>query len=142
VRVVNTIDMAAARRGTNEDSASGITTLAHFANSSSDSNWPHGAQRTVPRYSIIAVAELVETASTMCIEGRMTEISRKGCYVNTPSTLPVDTLLKVVVSCDDSTFMTNGKVIYVHEGIGMGIVFVDSTEDQLEVLNSWLADAS
>ena len=78
----------------------------------------------------------------MCIVGRMTEISRKGCYVNTPNTVPVNTLLKVVVSCDDKTFMTNGKVIYVHEGIGMGIVFVDPTEDQLEVLNSWLAEAS
>lgn len=62
--------------------------------------------------------------------------------MNTPSTLPVDTSLKVVISCDEKTFMTNGKVIYVHEGIGMGIVFVDSAEDQLEVLNSWLADAS
>jgi hypothetical protein len=90
---------------------------------------------------MLAVAELVETASTMCIVGRLTEISRKGCYVNTPSTLPADTFLKVVISCDEKTFMTNGKVIYVHEGIGMGIVFVDSTEDQLEVLNSWLAVA-
>ena len=98
--------------------------------------------REVPRYSILAVAELVETASTMCIVGRMTEISRKGCYVNTPSTVPVDTFLKVVISCDENTFMTNGKVIYVHEGIGMGIVFVDSTEEQMEVLNSWLAEAS
>jgi hypothetical protein len=98
--------------------------------------------REVPRYSILAVAELVETASTMCIVGRMTEISRRGCYVNTPSTLPVNTLLKVVISCDENTFMTNGKVIYVHEGIGMGIVFVDSSEEQMEVLNSWLAEAS
>jgi hypothetical protein len=98
--------------------------------------------REVPRYSILAVAELVETASTVCVVGRMTEISRKGCYVNTPSTLPVNTLLKVVISCDENTFMTNGKVIYVHEGIGMGVVFVDSTEGQMEVLNSWLAEAS
>jgi hypothetical protein len=88
------------------------------------------------------VAELVEPASTMCVVGRMTEISRQGCYVNTPSTLPVDTCLRVVISCDEIAFMTNGKVIYVHEGIGMGIVFVDSTEDQLEILNSWLAEAS
>jgi hypothetical protein len=96
----------------------------------------------VPRYSVLAVAELVETASTMCIVGRMTEVSRKGCYVNTPSTLPLDTFLKVVISCDEKTFMTNGKVIYVHEGIGMGIAFVDAAEDQMEVLNSWLVDAS
>jgi hypothetical protein len=91
---------------------------------------------------MLAVAELVETATTMCIVGRMTEVSRKGCYVNTPSTLPADTSLKVVISCDERTFMTDGKVIYVHEGIGMGIAFVDSNEDQLEVLNSWLADAT
>jgi hypothetical protein len=91
---------------------------------------------------VLAVAELVETASTMCIVGRMTEVSRKGCYVNTPSTLPLDTFLKVVISCDEKTFMTNGRVIYVHEGIGMGIAFVDAAEDQMEVLNSWLVDAS
>ena len=96
----------------------------------------------MPRYSVLAVAELVETASTMCIVGRMTEVSRKGCYVNTPSALPLDTFLKVVISCDEKTFMTNGKVIYVHEGIGMGIAFVDAAEDQMEVLNSWLVDAS
>ena len=90
----------------------------------------------------MAVAELVEPESTMCIVGRMTEISRKGCYVNTPSTVPVNTLLKVVISCDEKIFVTDGKVIYLHEGIGMGIFFVDPTEEQLEVLNSWLADAA
>ena len=72
----------------------------------------------------------------------MTEVSRKGCYVNTPSTLPLDSFLKVIISCDEKTFMTNGKVIYIHEGIGMGIAFVDAAEDQMEVLNSWLVDAS
>ena len=54
----------------------------------------HGGPRTVPRYSVLAVAELVETASTMCIVGKLTEVSRKGCYVNTPSTLPVNTFLR------------------------------------------------
>jgi hypothetical protein len=116
--------------------------LASFANPPSDLSRVYSPMREVPRYSILAVAELVETASTMCIVGRMTEISRKGCYVNTPSTLPVNTLLKVVISRDENTFMTNGKVIYVHEGIGMGLVFVDSSEEQMEVLNSWLAEAS
>jgi hypothetical protein len=115
--------------------------LAYIPNPPLDLDWSRGPQRTVPRYSVLAVAELVETGGTMCIVGRMSEISRKGCYVNTPSTLSVNTSLRVVISSDDRTFMTTGKVIYVHEGIGMGIAFVDSTEDQLEILNSWLADA-
>jgi hypothetical protein len=88
------------------------------------------------------VAELVETASTICIEGRMTEISRRGCYVNTPSTLPVNSFLKLFISHDEGTFKTKGKVIYAHEGIGMGILFVDSTEDQLEILIPWLVEDS
>jgi len=110
--------------------------------SSSDSVQSYSSPRTVPRYSLLGVAELVETASTMCIVGRLREISRNGCYVNATSTLPVSTFFKVFISRDDRTFMTNGKVIYVHEGIGMGIVFVETAEDQLEILNDWLADAA
>jgi hypothetical protein len=109
---------------------------------STESGCSYDAQRTVPRYSVLGIAELVETAGAMCIVGRMTEISRKGCYVNTPSTVAVNTALKVVVSRDGETFLTNGKVIYVHDQIGMGIVLVDPTEDQLEILQAWLADAA
>jgi len=69
----------------------------------------------------------------------MTEVSRKGCYVNTPSTLPLNSPLKIIISCDEETFITNGKVIYVHERIGMGVFFVDPPEDQVRILNSWLA---
>jgi hypothetical protein len=74
--------------------------------------------------------------------GRMTEVSRKGCYVNTPSTLSVNTFLTVVISSDGQTFITNGKIIYVHEGIGVGVLFVDSSQEQLEILDSWLAYAA
>jgi hypothetical protein len=111
-------------------------------NPRADLDQSHRVQRMVPRYSVLAVAELVETASTMCIVGRMTEVSRNGCYVNTPSILPVNTFLRVVISRDGETFMSNGKVIYVHERIGVGIVFIDSTEEQLKILDSWLADAA
>jgi hypothetical protein len=30
----------------------------------------------------------------------------------------------------------------VHEGIGMGIVFVDPSEEQLAILDLWLANAA
>jgi hypothetical protein len=113
--------------------------VENFSSSLSDFRQSYGDRRAVARYSLLAVAELEETASTVCIVGRMTEVSRKGCYVNTPSTLPVDSSLKVVISRDADTFTANGKVIYVHDGIGMGIVFMDTAEDQLEILRSWLS---
>jgi hypothetical protein len=109
---------------------------------STESGCSYDAQRTVARYSVLGVAELVETAGAVCIVGRMTEISCKGCYVNTPTTVAVNTSLKVVISRDGKNFLTNGKVIYVHDRIGMGIVFVEPTEDQVEILQAWLADAA
>ena len=111
-------------------------------NPRADQRQTYAVQRTIRRYSVLAVAELVETASTLCIVVKMIEVSRKGCYINTTTTLPVNTVLKVVISRDGQSFVTNGKVIYVHEEIGMGVLFVDSAEEQLEILDSWLAGAA
>jgi PilZ domain len=116
--------------------------MENFSDRRSDLDLSHDERRTVPRYSVLALVEFAEAAGTMCIEGRMTEISRQGCYVNTPNTLPLNSFLRLVITRDEETFMTNGKVIYVHDGIDMGIVFVDSTGDQLQILNEWLADAA
>ena len=96
-------------------------------------------RRTGPRYDFLAVVELSESVGVVCIEGRLREISRKGCYVNTPSTLPLDTAIEVVITREDETFATTGRVIYVHEHIGMGIIFVNTPAPQIETLNSWLA---
>lgn len=92
-----------------------------------------------PRFTFLALVELTDTAGVMCIQGRLREISSKGCYVNTPSTFPAGTTLQVVISRDEETFTSNGEVVYVHDGIGMGLVFVDTMAAQLEMLNSWLA---
>ena len=92
--------------------------------------------------SVLVIAEFAETASMMCIEGRVTEITSKACYVNTPSPFAVDTLVKVFISRAGRTFTTRGKVVYMHPQIGMGIAFVDSPQNQLELLNSWLGHAA
>ena len=99
-------------------------------------------RRAKPRYNFLALVELTETAGVMCIQGRLRDVNSKGCYVNTPSTFPADTALAVVISRNDETFASNGKVVYAHDGIGMGLAFVDTPNDQVEMLNSWLAGLS
>jgi len=91
---------------------------------------PHG-------YALLGVADS-ETGGAICVRGRIDEISRKGCYVNTPNTLKVGTPLRVFVSFDEETFVTNATVIYVHDQIGMGIAFNESVSGP-NTLNSWLA---
>lgn len=113
---------------------------------SSDTPSPSGAQyrekREVPRFSFIATVTIVEPATDMRISGRISEISRKGCYVDVLNTLPVGTPIQLTVSRDQGSFTTPGKIIYVQEGIGMGVAFVEVTEDQLKILDTWLAEMS
>jgi hypothetical protein len=75
----------------------------------------------------------------MKLSGRIMEISRSGCYVDILNALPVGTLLTLQISCDQGTLKLKGKILYIHEGIGMGVVFVDPPDDQLKILDSWLA---
>lgn len=95
-------------------------------------------KRTVPRYTFIATVEIIEPASDMHFSGRISEISRKGCYIDILNTLPRDTAIHIMITRDKGSFMAAGKIIYVQEGMGMGIAFTDVPEDQMIVLDSWL----
>jgi hypothetical protein len=106
----------------------------------SGSGMPYSQQRRMPRYTFIATTELTDDASAVRLSGRVTEISRNGCYVDILNTLPVGTLLNMQILRDSGTFMTKGKIIYVHERIGMGVAFIDPPPDQLKILDSWLAE--
>jgi len=110
----------------------------------SESQGPSGSEyrekRTVPRYSFIAHVEVIEPASDTHISGRVSEISRKGCYIDVLITLPPGTMIQLRVVRDQGTFSTKGKIIYAQEAMGMGVAFLDIADDQLKVLDSWLAE--
>src|SRR5690349_18426084 len=56
----------------------------------------HGAERrTHPRYGFNADAEVTEDASGAKIEGRITDISQQGCYVENTRSFPLGTAIKV-----------------------------------------------
>jgi hypothetical protein len=102
---------------------------------------PSGAdRRTVPRYSLVATAEIVDPASGVRMSGRISEISRKGCYVDLLNTLPKNTMVKVRISRDRGSFESPGKIVYVQEGMGMGLAFLEPPPDQLKILESWLTE--
>jgi hypothetical protein len=97
-------------------------------------------RRKVPRYTFVATAELTDSASGIKLSGRVTEISRKGCYVDILNPLPEGTLLDVRISREQGTFVTKGKTIYIQEQIGMGVLFLDTPMEELQILDSWIAE--
>jgi PilZ domain len=96
-------------------------------------------RRKAPRYGLVAIAELTDPDDAKLLSAKVTEVSRTGCYVDSPKTFPVGTSLKVIISRDERTFVAKADVIHVQEQIGMGIAFVDPPQDQLKILDSWLA---
>jgi PilZ domain len=120
----------------------GGTTVEDPSASPSGSSTSYATRRTVPRYTFVAVAEVTDTASQTCSVGKIAELSRKGCFVDTVNPLPLGTPLKLVISRDQGTFATNGKVIYVREARGMGVAFIDPSAEKMKVLDAWLASRS
>ncbi len=99
-------------------------------------------KREVPRFTLIATAVLREPETDMKIAGRISELSRKGCYVDTLINLPEGTKLEVRISRDQGVFESPGKIVYVQPGMGMGVAFVNVPTEQLKILDSWLAELS
>jgi hypothetical protein len=94
--------------------------------------------RRVPEHRA-PTTELTDS-NAIKLSGRVTEISRKGCYVDALNALPLGTSLTLYIFRHEGSFVTEGEIIYVHERIGMGVVFVDPPKDQLEILDSWLVE--
>jgi hypothetical protein len=100
---------------------------------------PDERKRAVPRYTFVATTDVIDSATSTHLSGRVSEISRKGCYVDILNPLPVGTPISLLISRDQGQFVTKAKVVYIHEAMGMGIVFVDPSNEQLRILDSWLA---
>jgi hypothetical protein len=103
--------------------------MGNSAATTNDTGASYRNRRAVPRYTLIATAEIVEPVSDMRMSGRLSEISRQGCYVDVLNSLPMDTVIKVCISRDKGTFASAGKIIYVQEGMGMGVTFLDPTAE-------------
>ena len=97
-------------------------------------------RRNTPRYSFTASTVMTEFTNVTQLAGRVTELSRHGCYVDAKTLPPVGTELSVHIVRDKVHFVTGAKAIYVHESKGMGVLFINPASDQQRILDSWLAE--
>jgi hypothetical protein len=99
-------------------------------------------RRLHPRYAVSATVEAVEVQSDTRIHGRVSDISRGGCYVEAMSPFAVGADVKMKITKDDKSFAANGKVLYSASGMGMGVTFTEIDASQLQVLEKWIAELS
>lgn len=97
-------------------------------------------RRAARRCSFVASVEVTEVTSEARISARTSEISLGGCYVDTLSPFPVDSLVKLRILKDDGVFEAKARVAYAQSSFGMGLQFTDVTPESRAVLRAWLAE--
>lgn len=99
-------------------------------------------KRANPRFTFFAEAEftLRDGASVL---GQLSELSARGCCVDTLQPIPIGTELLLSLSDGATTCELPGKVIYVNSGgglgiFGIGVLFGEMTVDQHSAIDIWL----
>jgi hypothetical protein len=107
---------------------------------SSDPRLPE--RRTFPRYPFTATVEMVEPQSQTRIQGRTSDLSRGGCYVDSTSSFPAGSSLVIRLTKDMRSFEAQAQVAYSIDGMGMGmgIRFTGADSEQISMLEKWVAE--
>lgn len=96
-------------------------------------------KRKFPRFPFIADAEIVESSADARFVVRISEIGRQGCYVDILNPVPAGFNVWVKIFKDGATFESQGRVVYTHPTMGMGIVFTEMRPDQQKILEAWIS---
>ena len=99
-------------------------------------------RRRDSRYPFTATVEIVEPESQTRIQGRTSDLSRGGCYVDTIIPLSAGSIVKMHLTKEMRTFEAQAEVVYSLAGMGMGVKFTDTDPEQFWTVEKWLAELS
>jgi hypothetical protein len=115
-----------------------IGEASYKMDSSLDPGFPE--RRAHQRYAFTATVEMVEPKSQTRIQGRTSDLSRGGCYVDCTSSFPAGSTLMIRLRKDMRSFEAQAEVTYSTDGMGMGVKFTDADPQQVSNLEKWVAE--
>jgi hypothetical protein len=71
---------------------------------------------------------------------QVSELSSRGCYLETPDPLTAGTKVHMRIRHEGSSCELRGTVRYAHTGWGMGVVFDDKYTEAFDTVDDWLAE--
>src|ERR1700722_4761186 len=101
-----------------------------------------GQRRAVPRYPFSALATISEPIIRTQYSARISDISLKGCFVESVDQLASSTVIVTRLERSGQTFQCWGRIAHVHVGHGSGISFFETPPDQQFILEGWIAELS
>ena len=89
---------------------------------------------------MVLAAQVLELPNGTNLNGRTSDISRSGCYIDTLHPNPVGTKVLLRITHFEEVFEAVGPVIYTSHCLGMGVAFAEMVPEQAAKLERWLAD--
>jgi hypothetical protein len=100
-------------------------------------------RREAPRYPLILAANVVDIATGATLNARSSDVSRKGCYIDTLNPVPVGSQVRVQLRHGDVVFEASARVVYVFPGLGMGLQWGSNVAaEKLAILDGWLVEGA
>jgi hypothetical protein len=99
-------------------------------------------RRRSPRYACEGSAEIRQEGQDVKTWATFTDISMHGCYVEAAATYPVGTILHLKLEANGFPIFTSGNVRVSYPYLGMGIAFVDMSEENKARLRELLRSIS
>lgn len=99
-------------------------------------------KRRSPRYKCEGSAELCADNCDVRTWATFKDVSLHGCYVEAQATYPVGTILRMKLEANDFRVETKGNVRVNYPYLGMGIAFVEMSEDNRAQLKGLLGTIS
>ena len=97
-------------------------------------------KRSVPRYPFAAPAVILEPLTQTELSCRISDISLRGCFVESVDGLPANTIIRIRIERDGEIFETWCRVAHVQKGIGTGIAFFEHAAEARLIIQSWIAE--
>ncbi|MGA3209711.1 MAG: PilZ domain-containing protein [Terriglobales bacterium] len=109
--------------------------LAHYVAKAT-----HAERRDNTRYTCEGKAEVRREGLPSVLWGIVTDLSYGGCYIESPSPLPVGSRIILTLTILDVTLEVKGTVAAVHPMVGMGIMFLSCSAQTNETLERMLSN--
>jgi len=94
------------------------------------------------RFPFTAAVEIIEAKSGARINGRTSDLSLGGCYVDVMTPFPIGSEAQARILRGSESFEANVKVVYSKIGMGMGLAFVSAQPSQYRLFQRWIQEIS
>ena len=124
------------------ETSPGVTASAYAEGAGPHQQFQDREKRRSPRFRCDGSAELKEDGCEVRTWASFSDISLHGCYVEAQATYPAGTKLCLKMAANGVRFETRGTVRVSYPYLGMGIAFVEMSEESQARLKQLLANIS